>query len=188
MFNSWRRRLTENAGLIVAIAAATIALWSAKIQSDALQLDQRPYLRVRFDRIEPTKRSDGSSDGYNAHAVVEVLGKTPAFDIAAHGSCAARELLGRNDRGNTGNGLTWRLWPFLFDEKQEINCHFQHDLPNGDLPANIQFDLNVKYGDIFKHHHVTTFCEVVVTGRGEGVPRRDAVGTVECDDFRFIMD
>lgn len=188
MFNSWKRRLTENAGLIVAIAAATIALWSAKIQRDALQLDQRPYLKVAFDRIEPTKRGDGSWDGYDAHVVVEVSGKTPAFHIAAHGSCVAREFLARSGKGDTDNGLTWRLWPFLFGEKQGIMCHYQHDLPDGDLPLNVPFDLNVQYDDIFKRHHVTTFCEIIITGRGERLPRRDAAGTVECDDFQFVME
>jgi hypothetical protein len=121
MLRDWRRRLTENAGVIVAIAAATIALWSAKIQRDALQLDQRPYLKVTFSRVEPMKDSNGSPHGYDAHVVVEVSGKTPAFKVAARGSCIAREFLDEHSHSNNKiNGLTWRLWPFLFTEKQTL--------------------------------------------------------------------
>jgi len=117
MLASWRRHLAENFGLVVAIMAAVIALWSAKIQRDALQLDERPYLKVTFDSIEPiaTDKSPGSTDqrlhpsgwsGYDAYAVLEVTGKTPAFNVAARGSCVPVNFLPRQD---TDNGLTWRL-------------------------------------------------------------------------------
>src|SRR5580698_1512512 len=93
VIENWRRWVTENLGLVVAIAAATIALWSAKIQRDALQLDERPYLKVSFERIEPHRdqNSEGhpisSWSGYDAYATVELSGKTPAFNVAARGSC-----------------------------------------------------------------------------------------------------
>jgi len=187
----WRRRITENLGLVVAIAAATFALWSAKIQRDALQLDERPYLKVSFERIQPKRDqiSEGhpisSWSGYDAYVAVEVSGKTPAFNVAARGGCVPEHLL---DKQGTDNGLTWRLWPFLFNEKQTLHCHVEHDLPNGDLPPNVPFNLTIQYDDIFKHHHLTTFCEVIITLRGEGQPRPDATGTVECDNFKFQMN
>ncbi len=168
--------------MIVAIAAAVIALWSAKIQRDALQLDQRPYLKVSFDKIGPTE----GNHGYDADVIVEVSGKTPAFNIAARGSCLPNHS--PNSQQQSDNGLTWRLWPFLFGEKQPIHCHVEQDLRNGDLPVNVRFNLNVQYDDIFKRHHLTTFCEIIITGRGEGAPRPDAVGTLECDDFTFVMN
>jgi hypothetical protein len=193
MVRSWRQRVTENIGLVVAIAAATIALWSAKIQRDALQLDERPYLKVSFERIEPKRdqrHPTPSWSGYDAHAVVEVSGKTPAFNVSARGSCVPEHLL---DKQGTDNGLTWRLWPFLFNEKQTLNCHVEHDLPNGDLPRNVPFNLTIQYDDIFKRHHLTTFCEVIITSRGEGpggeeLPRPQAIGTIECDNFKFQMN
>ena len=122
--------------------------------------------------------------GYDAHVMLEITGKTPAFNIDARGTCVpVGEPL-----GNTDNGQTWRLWPFLFDEKQLLNCHVEHDLPNGDLPVNVRFNLTVKYDGIFGHHHVTTFCEVIITGHGEGTSRASATGTVECDGFKFQMN
>jgi hypothetical protein len=194
MFTSWKRHITENLGLIVAIAAAFIALWSAKIQRDALQLDQRPYLKVTFESIEPNKSPQSADmlrlypsgwEGYDAHVVVEVTGKTPAFHVHAQGSCVPSHFL---DRQGSDNGLTWRLWPFLFDERQLLNCHVQHDLPNGGLPPNVPFDLTVTYDDIFGQHHVTTFCEVIITGHGEGTERRSATGTVECEGLKYQMN
>jgi len=193
---AWRRHITENLGLIVAIAAAAIALWSAKIQRDALQLDQRPYLKVSFASITPHKVDDSPQSterrlhpsgwsGYDAQVLINVTGKTPAFNVDARGSCVPPHFLERDD---TDNGLTWRLWPFLFDETEHINCHVQHDLRNGDLPPNVPFDLTVRYDDIFGHHHLTTFCETIITGHGEGTPRMNASGTIECDGFRFQMD
>lgn len=196
MLVTWRRYITENLGLIVAIAAAAIALWSAKIQRDAMQLDQRPYVKVSFVTIEPRKVDDSpqSADrrlhptgwsGYDAQVLVEVTGKTPAFNVAARGSCLPAHLLERTD---TDNGLTWRLWPFLFNQAEHLTCHVQHDLTNGDLPPNVPFNLNVKYDDIFGHHHLTTFCEVIIMGHGEGTPRTSATGTVECEGFQFQMN
>ena len=196
MFTSWRRHITENLGVIVAVAAAAIALWWAKIQRDAFQLDQRPYLKVTFESIEAKEadKSPQSADmrlhpsgwsGYDAHVTVEVTGKTPAFNVDARGSCVPTHFL---DRQDTDNALTWRRWPFLFDEKQLLNCHVQHDLPMGNLPHNVPFDLTVKYDDIFGHHHMTTFCEVIITGHGEGTARTTATGTVECDGFKYQMN
>lgn len=199
-FTSWRRHITENLGLIVAIAAAAIALWSAKIQRDALQLDQRPYLKVTFESIKADKNPQNNStvmdlypsgwEGYDAYATLEVTGKTPAFNVDARGSCLPNHFQKGQaaDNGVTDNGLTWRLWPFLFDEKHVLHCHVQQDLPRGNLPPNVRFDLTVHYEDIFKRHHTTNFCEVIITMRDEGVPRQDAESTIECDDAKINMD
>ena len=196
-FTSWRRHITENLGIIVAIAAVFIALWSAKIQRDALQLDQRPYLKVTFESIKAEEVADKSPqntvmhlypsgwEGYDAYATLEVTGKTPAFNVDARGSCVPTHFL---DQEDTDNGLTWRRWPFLFNEKQLLHCHVQHDLPKGSLPFNVPFGLTVKYDDIFGHHHLTTFCEIIITGHGEGTPRTGASGAVECDGFKFQMN
>jgi hypothetical protein len=187
----WSERIGQNLGLVVAIAAVAIAVWSAKVQRDAMQLDERPYLKVSFESIEPTKRSQIAKEGisqwsgYDAKVEIQVSGKTPAFKVAARGKCARVDLLKRQ---GTDNGLTWRLWPFLFDEKQTVSCHVEQDLPDGNLPPNVPFDLAVDYDDIFKRRHRTTFCEVIITMRGEGVPRHDAIGTVECEHFKFVMN
>jgi hypothetical protein len=53
---------------------------------------------------------------------------------------------------------------------------------------NIPFDLKVRYDDIFTNHHTTTFCATIITGRGHGIPRQDASGAVECDNYQFIMN
>jgi hypothetical protein len=195
ILTSWRRLITENLGVIVAIAAAAIALWSAKIQRDALQLDQRPYLKVTFESIKADKNPQNNKtvmdlnpsgwEGYDAYATLEVTGKTPAFNVDARGSCVPTHFL---DRQDTDNGLTWRLAPFLFDEKQILHCHVQHDLPDGRLPFNVPFNLTVKYDDVFGHHHLTTFCEIIITGHGEAAPPTGAFGTVECDGFKFQMN
>ncbi len=188
MFKSWRRHLSDNLGLIVAIAAAAIALWSAKIQRDALQLDERPYLKVSFESIEPMKTTDRSRtgwSGYDAHVFIEVSGKTPAFSVAARGSCVPEHFsTGRirttASRGDFGRSCLMR--------KQVLNCHVEHDLPKGDLPVNVPFNLTVHYDDIFKHHHMTTFCEIIMTSQGEGTPHTNATGTVECQNFKFQMN
>ena len=190
-FRLWSGRIGQNLGLVVAIAAVVIAVWSAKVQREAMQLDERPYLKVFFESIEPTKRNqlpkEGTSrwSGYDAKVEIQVSRKTPAFNVAARGTCVYEDLRKRQE---TDNGLTWRLWPFLFDEKQTVSCHVEEDLPDGDLPPNVPFDLAVDYDDIFKRHHRTTFCEVIITMRGEGAPRHDAIGTVECEQFKFVMN
>ena len=192
MFKDWRRVISQNLGLVVAVAAVAIALWSAKIQRDAMRLDERPYLKVSFESIKSVKPDHIANGlhvspwiGYDADVEIQVSGKTPAFNVAARGTCFPEHFL--KEQG-TDNGQTWRLWPFLFDEKQSLRCHVEQDLPNGDLPPNVPFNLTVHYDDIFNNHHVTTFCEVIITMRDEGMPRQDASGTVECDKFKFIMN
>jgi hypothetical protein len=154
-----------------------------------MQLDERPYVKVTFDSLAITQGNhatrNGSTqfgwDGYKAKFLVEASGKTPAFHVVAHGFCDV-EQQGLN------NGSTHRLWPFLFGEKTTIDCVVSTDLPDGDLPPNIPLSLTVDYDDIFEHHHSTTFCEIAVTLQGEGVPRRDAKGTLKCPDYKHIMN
>lgn len=186
-----RESIVQNLGLIVAAAAMVIALWSAKVQRDTMQLDERPYVKVSFEDIkrherpQNARKDEGQWSGYDVMLQIQVRGKTPAFNIAAHGKCVPEHFLKHQ---GTDNGLTWRLWSFLFDEAQTINCHVEQDLPDGNLPPNVPFELNVTYDDIFKNHHRTTFCQVIITMRDEGTPRSGAVGTVECEDFKFVMD
>jgi hypothetical protein len=175
--------------VIVAIAAATIALWSAKIQRDALQLDQRPYLKVSFSRVKPNNDNHGVPYGYDAWVEVEVSGKTPAFNVHADGSCIAPEFLDEHSHSiDKTNGLASRLWPFLFNDKQTIICDYYTGgvpLRNSDLPLTIPFNLTVQYDDIFKNHHTTAFCVIIST---EGTPRDRASGASECEKFQFIMN
>ena len=183
-----RHVITENLGLAVAIGATTIALWSAKVQRDAMQLDERPYLKVSFEKIQASMGEppeDREITGYEATVKVAATGKTPAFNIDASGACLPSHYRKEND---SIEGMTWRLWPFLFDETQNVNCFFDHGFPDNNLPRNITFELSVTYDDIFKNHHTTTYCQIIIPDRGKAEPGTGPAHAIECPGFKFTMD
>jgi len=98
------------------------------------------------------------------------------------------EIYSADSLNSPNNGRALQVSPFLFNEKQLLHCRFDHDLPNGRLPHGVPFSLTVKYEDIFGHHHLTTFCEIVVTDQGEGAPSTSASRTIGCDWFKYQMD
>ena len=184
---SSRKQINENLGFIVAVAAAVIALWSARIQRDAMRLDERPYLKTSFDSIAVHQGKLGGvreslPDGYEVKMLVEESGKTPAFQVAANGFCDVEQK-------GLHNGWAQMRWPFLFDEKAAVTCLVSVDLPGGDLPPNVPLSLTVHYDDIFGSHHASTFCETIITLGDELTPRRSATGIIpDAPDCRPVMN
>jgi hypothetical protein len=174
---SSRKRISENLALIIAIAAVVIALWSARIQQDAMRLDERPYLKVTFSGVAVHQRArdavhEARPDGYEVKMQVEVSGKTPAFRVDSSGFCDVEQK-------GLHNGWARTRWPFLFDEKAAVTCFVSVDLPDGKLPPNLPLSLTVHYDDIFGNHHTTTYCETIITmGGDESTPRRSATGAI----------